>query len=89
MIDYIHSTFLNIFSTLYPLVNNHFISYLTFLTVGIFFAYVFWNFLKSRSKPNSIFGKIALFVMYLCEFNIILFLAWFVLIHFHTFRFFR
>ena len=88
--DLLNQVFLFLFSFLFSIIHNSFVSYLLILCSVCFIVYFLWifGFKKTKSKKGFFSGLVFKGTIILVEVFLILFIFWFVFIHFHTFRLF-
>lgn len=88
ILNILNNIFLYFFTLIYSVIHSHFISYVIIAGLSIYAVKFFFNLIQqtsnSKKKPKKItFKKLFL---YSCFISSGLFSAWFLCIHFHTFR---
>ena len=85
--DIFHTVFFKFFTTIYPFVHNHLISYLVIFFVFAFLGKKLWSYILTSNKTKTVSSKVVKMGVVFCEGFIILFLAWFILVHFQSFQY--
>ena len=77
--------FVSLFTNIYPYLHNHFVSYLLLLSLLILSAKFVWSIIKKMKKTKTFLEKTIKLALYGFGGFLVVYIAWFVLIHFHTF----
>lgn len=80
-LEQVQSGYYTLFQILYPLIHNHFASYIIFLLLALSAAYGTWKGLSNKKRapmPRILFGILFLFLL--------TYIIWFIVFHFYTFQ---
>ena len=87
LLNILNGIFLNISTIIYTVVHSHFVSYSIIAVLSILLAKYLYKFIQqSKSTKKKTGFSLKLIIIYFSFGLVSLFSAWFVCIHFHTFR---
>jgi len=82
--DILQRLFLDIFSFVYPIVYSPLVSYILVFLLFAYLAWVNWGFIRKLHSKKKFSKQLLKYGLVALEIFLILFLAWYVLIHFKT-----
>jgi hypothetical protein len=80
-IEQVQSGYYTLFQVLYPLIHNHFASYIIFLLILLAATYAVWKGIRNRKRSTVSRIVLGLFGLFLLSY-----LVWFIVFHFYTFQ---
>ncbi|RAP33845.1 hypothetical protein DID75_00985 [Candidatus Marinamargulisbacteria bacterium SCGC AG-410-N11] len=79
--EILHQLYIDIFLKLYPLIHNHFVSYLLFLVILAFLIFQIYKIITKNKK-----SKFKRYFLLMFQGFLISYMAWYVLVFFHTYK---
>lgn len=83
--DRLNLIFLKIFNFIYPFVYNHFVAYVQFFLALAFLAWRTFIYIRDHGSPKTWKERTWKLLLIAFELFLVLFMAWFIILHFQTF----
>ncbi len=78
--------FFKVFTLIYPFIHNHLVSYLLIIFIFSGIGWLIWQVIARYKNTNTLSKKLFKLILFGAEIGIFLFVAWLIIVHFHTFR---
>ena len=89
MMGKLQALYFKIFKVIYPNLHTHFVSYILYLTILSVMTLFIWRMIQKRSHKGHIIDKLVLLCWYAGLFFFVGYIAWFLMIHFETYKLFK